>query len=235
MNQADIGYIPPAIGVETQSFVTKVYNWMALGLAVTAGCSWYMVSNPAMVVNLMRNPILFYGLLIGELLVVIGLSAAINRISASTATLGFFFYSALNGVTMSVILLAYTQASVASAFVVSAGMFGAMALYGQVTKKDLTSIGSFAAMALIGVIIASVVNMFVRSSGLDRLLSYASVLVFVALTAWDAQKIRRMAEGGFGNDAEIEGKATVMGALALYLDFINLFISLLRIMGRRRD
>ena len=164
----------------------------------------------------------------------IGLSAAISRISAGTATVGFFFYAALNGVTISLLLLAYTQASVTSAFVAAAGMFGAMALYGHATKKDLTSVGGFAAMALVGVIIASVVNMFMRSSGMDRVLTYLSVLVFVALTAWDAQKIRRMAEGGFG-DAELESKATVMGALALYLDFINLFLSLLRIMGKRRE
>ncbi|MCX5794617.1 MAG: Bax inhibitor-1/YccA family protein [Elusimicrobia bacterium] len=234
MKASDIGYMPPAIGVGVQSFVAKVYNWMAMGLAVTAGCAWYMVSHPSMVVNLAHNPILFYGLLGGELLLVIGLSAAISRISAGTATAGFFFYSALNGVTLSLILLVYTQASVASAFLVAAGMFGGMALYGHATKKDLTSVGSFAAMALLGVIIASVVNMFVRSSGMDKILTYLSVLVFVALTAWDAQKIRRMAEGGFG-DSELESKATVMGALALYLDFINLFLSLLRILGKRRE
>jgi FtsH-binding integral membrane protein len=233
MNQSDIGYMAPAIGVE--SFVAKVYNWMAMGLAVTAGCAWYMVSNPMMVVNLARNPLLFYGLLGGELLLVIGLSAAISRISAGTATAGFFFYSALNGVTMSVILLAYTQASVTSAFVVTAGMFGGMALYGHITKRDLTSVGSFAGMALLGVIIASVVNMFVHSSAMDKMLTYASVLVFVGLTAWDAQKIRMMAEGGALGDSELQTKATVMGALALYLDFINLFLSLLRLMGKRRE
>jgi FtsH-binding integral membrane protein len=226
--------MPPAIGVGVQTFVTKVYNWMAMGLAVTALISWYMVSNPAMVVNLARNPVLFYGLILGELGLVIGLSFAISRISAATATLGFFFYSALTGVTISVVLLIYTAASVASAFFVTAGMFGGMALYGHVTRKDLSSIGSFCVMALFGVIIASVVNMFTHSSAMDKALTYVSVLVFVGLTAWDAQKIRLMAGGGFG-DTEMEGKAAVMGALALYLDFINLFLSMLRIMGKRRD
>ncbi len=234
MSREDIGYMPPAISVGVQSFVARVYNWMAMGLAVTAGCAWYMVSHPVMVANLANNRILFFGLLIGELLLVIALSAAIRRISAGTATVGFFFYSALNGITMSLILSVYTQASVTSAFVVTAGMFGATALYGHVTKKDLSGVGGFLVMALFGVIIAQVVNAFTHSAGLDRVLAYVSVVVFSGLAAWDAQKIRLMARGGFG-DAEMETKAAIMGALALYLDFINLFLSLLRIMGKRRE
>ncbi len=216
------------------SFILKVYNWMTMGLALTAlvamaiefvmpGIRWVML----------ENPLIFYGLLILELALVWGLSAAINKIPAFVATLVFLAYAALNGLTFSIIFLVYSMGSIAYTFFITAAMFGATSVFGYVTKMDLSRIGGILMMALIGLIIASVVNIFVASSALEWIVSFAGVVIFVGLTAYDTQKIKKMSIG-IDSSSEEGGKASIMGALALYLDFINLFLFLLRILGRRR-
>lgn len=215
------------------AFVRKVYNWMGLGLATTAVVSLYIASNPTLLAWIFGKPMIFFGLILAELGLVIALSAGINRMQAATATFMFFLYSALNGVTLSAIFIAYTSASIANTFFVSAGTFGAMSLYGYTTKRDLTSWGSFLTMGLIGVILASVVNFFFKSEAIYWLVTYAGIIVFVGLAAYDAQRIKAMALQGFG-DEQSERKGAVIGALQLYLDFINLFLLLLRIFGKRR-
>jgi uncharacterized protein len=215
-------------------FVRRVYNWMGLGLALTALVALYTSSNHYLISMIFSNSMIFFGLIIGELALVLVLSAAMNRIQASTAVLLFFLYSGLNGLTLSVIFLAYTQASVASTFFVTAGTFAVTSFYGYTTQRDLTSWGSFFFMGLIGIIIASVVNLFLHSAMIYWVVTYAGVLIFTGLTAYDTQKLKQMAMTGFASEEE-ERKTAVMGALALYLDFINLFLMLLRIMGSRRD
>lgn len=216
------------------SFILKVYNWMTMGLAITAlvalaietvlpGLRWIMI----------ENPVIFWGLLILELALVWGLSAAINKIPAFVGVLVFLAYAALNGLTLSVIFLVYSIGSIAYTFFITAAMFGATSVFGFITKIDLSRIGGLLMMALIGLIIASVVNVFVASAPLDWLISYAGVVIFVGLTAYDTQKIKNMSTG-IDSSSEEGGRASIMGALALYLDFINLFLFLLRIMGRRR-
>jgi len=216
-----------------QAFITKVYGWMCTALLTTALVSWYVVTTPSIMQTILSSQMLFFGLIIAELGLVIGLSAAINKLSGTTATALFFVYAALNGATLSVIFIAYTMESITSAFLVTAGTFGAMSFYGYVTKRDLTSWGNLLFMGLIGLIIASVVNMFVASTFLYKMITYAGVLIFVGLTAYDTQKIKKMGahiEAG----TETERKGAIMGALRLYLDFINLFLMILRLMGRRR-
>lgn len=215
------------------SFFQKVYLWMTAGLAVTALTSALMLSSPAAQQLIFGNRLVFYGLVFGELGLVIAMSAAINRISAATATLMFLGYSALNGVTFAAIFLIYTQSSIASAFLVTAGTFAAMSLYGYVTKRDLTGFGSFLFMGLIGIIIASVVNIFLHSQMIYWITSYLGVFIFVGLTAYDTQKIKQIGQAGFASGQDRQ-KAAILGALRLYLDFINLFLMLLRIMGNRR-
>lgn len=216
-----------------QTFITKVYGWMTVALITTGLLSYYVIATPGLLATIIKNPIVFYGLIFGELGLVIGLSAAIQRMSAMVATGCFFLYAALTGVTISVIFVAYTRESIATTFFITAGTFGAMSFYGYVTKRDLTKVGQLAIMALIGIIIASVVNMFFKSSAIAMVTSYIGVIVFVALTAYDTQKIKQMGPA-FKAGSEEERKGAIMGALALYLDFINLFLMLLRIFGRRR-
>lgn len=218
--------------VQTRSFISKVYMWMSAGLAITGWLAAYVGSNESLVGYLVSNKILFYGLIIGELALVIGLSAGINRMTAGAAMMAFLLYAAFNGVTMSVIFLVYAQSTIASAFFVTAGTFAVMSFYGWTTKKDLTSIGNLCFMGLIGIILASVVNIFLRSDALMWVVTYAGILIFVGLTAYDTQKIKRMGERSM--DEESLAKGAIMGALALYLDFINLFLMILRVMGRRR-
>jgi FtsH-binding integral membrane protein len=215
-------------------FIRRVFNWMGLGLALTALVALYTTSNPRLLSLIFGNSLVFFGLIIGELALVVVLSVAINRLQASTATLLFFLYSALNGLTLSIIFLAYTRASITSTFFVTAGTFGVTSFYGYTTKRDLTSWGSFFFMGLIGIIIASVVNIFLGSPMIYWVVTYAGVLIFVGLAAYDTQKLKEMALAGFA-DEETARKSAVMGALALYLDFINLFLMLLRIFGSRRD
>ena len=191
-----------------------------------------VANNPALLNFLFSSPTLVWGLLIGEIVLVLILSAAINRLSFATATLLFILYSVINGVTLSSIFVVYTQGSIASTFFITAGMFGGLALYGSVTKKDLSGMGRFLFMTLIGLIIASIVNIFMHSEMLYWITTFVGVLVFAGLTAWDAQKIQQMAL--MADDVnESTQKMALLGALTLYLDFINLFLYLLRIFGKR--
>lgn len=220
----------------TLAFATlmkNVYLWMTLALAVTGLTAAYVAMNPGWVYAIATNSVLFFGLIIAELAVVMILSTRIARLSFATAGLMFAAYSVLNGVTLSVIFLAYTMSSIATTFFVTAGTFGAMTLVGYTVKKDLSAMGRVLIMALIGLIIASIVNMFVASSALDWAITYIGVLVFVGLTAYDTQKIKQMMlmHGDEVNDGTM--KLALMASLTLYLDFINLFLYLLRIFGRR--
>ena len=211
----------------------KVYLWMTLALLITGFTAYYVATNEAILTAIVTNQILFWGLIIAELGLVFGLSAAINRLSLTTATLMFVVYSVINGATMSFIFLAYTMSSITSVFFITAGTFAAMGLFGYFTKTDLSSMGKILLMALIGIIIATIVNIFVNSSGLEMILNYLGVLIFVGLTAYDTQKIKQMLliAPDAGEGAQ---KVALLGALSLYLDFINLFLYLLRIFGRRR-
>ena len=215
-------------------FLTKVFNWMALGLGLTAALAFLVANSEVAQQLIFGNKIIFYGLIFGELGMVLYLSARIEKITPSMATALFLIYSALNGVTLSVVLLAYTAGSVATTFVVTGGMFAAMSIYGTITKKDLTGMGSFMFMGLVGIILAGLVNMFLHSPAVDWVISAIGVIVFTGLTAYDVQKISRYGGNVMnGEDAAIR-KGAIMGALTLYLDFINLFLSLLRLMGNRR-
>ncbi|MBI4643183.1 MAG: Bax inhibitor-1/YccA family protein [Deltaproteobacteria bacterium] len=234
MTNGHIAYQRERVAAVQGEFIRRVYNWMGLGLGATALVALYTAGNPQLLNLIFGNTLVFFGLIIAELGLVFWLSAAINRLSYSTASMMFFLYSALNGLTLSVIFLAYTSTSIASTFGVTAGTFGVTSLYGYTTKRDLSSWGSFLFMGLIGIILASVVNIFLRSPMVYWVVTYAGILVFVGLAAYDTKKLKEMALAGFA-DAETEGKSAVMGALALYLDFINLFLMLLRILGSRRD
>lgn len=223
------------VQLQVNTFIRSVYNWMAMGLALTGFVAYYVANTPSIQQVIFGNRIIFYGLIIGELALVFFLSARVQKIQASTATALFVLYAALNGATFSVIFLIYTAASITSTFFICAATFVAFSVYGMTTKRDLTSVGGFMTMGLIGIIIASVVNMFVRSSAMSMLISYIGVLVFVGLTAYDTQKLKTMAltqpaDVGSG----VVRKGAIMGALTLYLDFINLFLMLLRILGNRR-
>ena len=211
----------------------KVYVWMTLALFITGMTAYYVATNDAIMMAILTNRVLFYGLLIAELGLVMGVSAAINRLSLLTATLLFVLYSIINGATLSIIFLIYEISSIAQVFFITAGTFGAMAAIGYTTKKDLSSIGRILFMALIGLVIASVVNIFFKSDGLTMILSYIGVIVFVGLTAWDSQKIKKMLMQAPDVDESTQ-KVALLGALTLYLDFVNLFLYLLRIFGRRR-
>ncbi|NVN93030.1 MAG: Bax inhibitor-1/YccA family protein [Desulfuromonadales bacterium] len=216
--------------VVQNTLVRQVYAWMGLGLLLTALMALVTISSPDLLQAIVGNKLIFYGLMIGELGLVAVLSGAINRLSSTTATLLFLAYSALNGVTLSIIFLVYTADSISSTFVISAGMFGAMSAFGYLTKRDLTSWGSFLFMGLIGVVIASIVNIFLHSSAVSWFTSAIGVIVFTGLTAYDTWKIKAMAAQGQ------EGrKPAILGALTLYLDFINLFLMLLRLVGNRRS
>ena len=210
----------------------KVYVWMTLALLITGATAYGVATSPGLQMALFSNQVLFWGLIIAEFALVIGISAAINRLSLTTATLMFILYSVINGAVLSSIFLIYTMSSIASVFFITAGTFGVMALIGYTTKKDLTSMGKILLMALIGIIIATIVNIFLKSSGLQMIVSYLGVLVFVGLTAYDSQKIKQMLQMA-PDTSEASQKLALLGALTLYLDFINLFIYLLRIFGRR--
>jgi len=211
------------------AFMRGVYGWMCMGLLVTAAASAFVVSSPAIMQAVFTNQLIYIGLIIVELGMVVALAAAINRLSATAATSMFLLYSALNGVTLSVIFVIYAKAVIINAFLVSAGMFGAMSLYGLLTKRDLTSLGSFMFMGLIGVIIASIVNIFTKSAMMDFIISCVGVLVFIGLTAYDTQKLKVMGDMAPADDATAVRRGTILGALTLYLDFINLFLMMLRL------
>jgi len=217
------------------AFMRGVYQWMAIGLGLTGIIAYYTASSPKLLSIIFGNPMVMWGLIIAEFGLVIGISAGISKLSAGMATGLFLLYSALNGLTLSAIFLVYTASSIASTFLVCAGMFGAMSIYGLATKKDLTSWGSFLFMGLIGIVIASLVNIFLKSSGLSFVISGIGVLVFVGLTAYDTQKLKEMGLSAPYEDRVAIQRGTILGALTLYLDFINLFLMLLRFMGQSRD
>ncbi len=216
-----------------QAFLTKVYGWMMLGLLVTTLSAFLTLSNESILEFVFSSKISFYGLIIAQFGLVVFLSARIQQMSSGTAKFTFILYSALTGLTLSSIFLLYTGDSIISVFAITSLTFGAMALYGYVTKRDLTGVGQFMMMGLFGVVIASVVNIFMNSDSLGWIISFISVIVFTGLTAYDVQKMKSMAfvmtEGN-----EVATKGAIIGALSLYLDFINLFLALLRLLGRRR-
>ena len=219
-----------AAAERVSAFLWKVYAWMSIGLALTAVVAYTVAGSPDVLRALVLNRIMFFALIIAELGLVFFISARADRLAPPTAAGLFALYSALNGVTLSVILIAYTGESVAGTFVVTAGMFGALALFGSTTKRSLAGVGQFMMMGLIGLILASVVGLFWHNDALQFLISVVGVIVFTGLTAYDAQRLRQMAfqlpEG------QLAGYA-IVGALSLYLDFINLFLMLLRLTGRR--
>ncbi len=219
--------------VEVKTFIAKVYAWMSFALAITALVAMYVASQPNLVKLIIGNKIIFYGLMIGELLVVMALVGFIEKMSAATATAVFFAYAVMNGLTLSVIFLAFTATSITSTFFITAGTFGAMSAYGYFTKRDLTSIGNICFMALIGLIIATIVNIFWVNNMFSLIISCVGVLIFVGLTAYDTQKIKELG-ATVDENSEAGRKGAVLGALALYLDFINLFLMLLRLFGDRR-
>ncbi len=231
MNQFDINYPRTAdqVVIARNTLIRQVYAWMGGGLLITALMAMVTLSSPVMLRAVLGNRLVFYGLVLGELGLVIAISGAINRLSASAASRLFILYAALNGITMSVIFAVYTAQSITSTFVITAATFGAMSAYGYLTKRDLTGFGSFLFRGLVGVVIASLVNIFTRSSAASWVISAVGVIVFTGLAAYDTWKIKAMAGTG------VEGrKPAILGALTLYLDFINLFLMLLRLLGNRR-
>ncbi len=214
------------------AFMSKVYLWMTLALVVTGMTAYYVASTPAILYAIVSNQIAFWGLFIGELVLVFVLSSRIMRLSFVTASLMFVAYSVMNGIFFSFIFLAYTEQSIATTFLITAGTFGAMSLFGFVTKRDLSAMGRILFMLLIGLIIATVVNIFMKAEGLTLILNYAGVVIFVGLTAYDTQSIKQMLQEH--GDKEGAEKIALLGSLSLYLDFINLFIYLLRFFGESR-
>jgi len=213
-------------------FLRGVYGWMGCGLAVSALTGWLIGNSPTAVQLVAGNRVLLWGLLIAQIGIVVWLSARVERMAASTASLLFILYAALTGVTLSFVVVAYTGESVATTFIVTAGMFGAMAAYGTTTRRSLAGFGQFLFMGLIGVVLASVVGLFWHSDGLQFVISFIGVIVFTGLAAYDAQRLRNMA---LTTSAGQVGSYTIVGALALYLDFVNLFLMLLRFTGNRRN
>jgi hypothetical protein len=223
---------PVAVAERVTGFLRKVYGWMCAGLAITALVAFEVAGPPAILSYLVSNQFLYLGLLLAELGLVFYLSARAARLAPGTATALFVGYAALNGVTLSFVLLAYTGQSVTNAFVVTAGMFGAMAMFGSTTKRSLAGVGQFVFMGLIGLVLASLIGLFWHNSALQFVISAAGVIVFTGLTAWDAQRLKQMALATPEGQA---GSFAIVGALALYLDFINLFLSLLTLFGNRRE
>jgi FtsH-binding integral membrane protein len=224
------------VQVRVNSFVRSVYNWMAIGLGITGVVAYGVANSPGVIEVIFGSRLIFFGLIVAQLAMVFMISARIQRMQASTATMLFIVYSALNGATLSSVFLAYTQSAITSTFFICAATFTACSVYGWTTRRDLTTMGGFLTMGLIGIVIASVVNMFVQSGAVSTIVSYVGVLVFVGLTAYDTQDIKNMALSQPGDiDAGAVRKGAILGALKLYLDFINLFLMLLRIFGSGRD
>lgn len=217
-----------------QAYMAQVYGWMTCGLLLTAFVAWYASNSYAIQSFVFSSQITFFGLIIAQLALVFVISGMVNRLSGTLATSLFMLYSALTGLTLSSIFTVYTGESIFGTFIVAGGMFGTMSVYGYVTKRDLSGIGSMLFMALIGLVLASLVNMWLKSSGLANIISYAGVLIFVGLTAYDTQKLKNMGAQLSADDKDNFRKYSIVGALTLYLDFINLFLMLLRIFGNRR-
>lgn len=226
-------FATPVLAAErVGAFLRSVYGWMCAGLAITALVAVFVASSPSLVQAIATSRLVFWGLVIAQLGIVFVLSARVDRLAPATASLLFIAYSALTGVTLSFVLLAFTGESVATTFLVCAGMFGAMALYGTFTSRSLAGFGQFLFMGLIGVVLASIVGMFWHNDGLQFVISFIGVIVFTGLAAYDAQRLKAMA---LAMPAGQTGSYAVVGALSLYLDFINLFLFLLRFLGSRRD
>ena len=232
MSWNEPSYAVTGADVRITSFLSKVYGWMFLGLLVTAGTAFVVASSPLLVETFIANRILFWLLAFGQLGLVLYLSARVDKMSPVTAATLFMIYSVAVGITTSVILLVYTAESLFTTFLVTAGMFGGLALFGTLTKRSLAGIGQFAVMGLFGLIIAMIVGLFWQNDALQFVISVVGVIVFTALTAWDAQRLKHMAVAL--PDGRV-GAYAVVGALSLYLDFINLFFFLLRFMGGRRN
>jgi hypothetical protein len=233
MTSQPLGYATPADEMTIASFFNAVYAWMAAGLALT-GVIAFVVANRPDLLPFQLTGGTFLILFVLQLLLVVSISGAINRIGPAAATALFLLYAALNGVTFSVLFKAYSLPSLTSAFLVTAGTFGAMSVYGYTTRRDLTRFGSLLFAALIGIVIASVVNMFLHSPMLYWLVSYGGVILFIGLTAYDTQKLKLIAVQTAGNP-QMASRMAIVGSLSLYLDFINLFLFILRIMGNRRQ
>lgn len=219
-----------ALSTYMSQVMRKVYVKMFLGLLVTALTSYIVLTNQTILMTLLQSRALLIGLCVGELALVFALSMAINKLNPVVATIMFYVYAVLNGVTLTPIFLVYTMSSIALTFFVTAGVFLAMSIYGYTTKSDLTKFGTYMVMALIGLIVCSIINIFWANSVMDWIISFAGVAIFVGLTAWDTQKIKQMAQE---TDEVNAGKLATIGALSLYLDFINLFLYLLRFLGNR--
>jgi len=231
MTSQPLGYATPADEMTISQFFNAVYAWMAAGLALT-GVVAYTVASGIFPIPLTLGT--FFVLVVVQLLLVVSISGAINRIGPAAATALFLLYAALNGVTLSVIFWVYTKSTLTSAFLISASTFGAMSVYGYTTRRDLTRLGSLLFAALLGIVIASVVNMFMHSPMLYWLISYGGVILFIGLTAYDTQKLKLIAVQTAGNP-RMASRMAIVGSLQLYLDFINLFLFILRIMGNRRN
>lgn len=227
-------YSPEQVATEQARFMTRVYLWMAFGLFATAYTSYMTLNSEVLLQLIFGNKMVFYGLLIGQFALVVGISAMIQRISAFAAMALFFLYAVMNGLTFSVIFLAYTEASIVSAFGITAGMFAGLSAFGFFTKRDLSAMGAMMISALWGLILASVVNLFFQNGIIDWITSIAGVVIFSGLIAYDTQKIKAMNPVVQDGNSDDVTKVAVMGALKLYLDFINLFLSLLRLFGKRR-
>ncbi len=228
-------YISAEEAAEVQSrFFAQVYGWMAAGLGLTAGIALFASTSATLIEFVFGTPFVFIGLIIAELLIVGFLSARVFDWSLGKVQSAFIGYAVLNGITLSCIFLAYTSASISSTFFITASTFGIMSLFGYFTKSDLSGWGKLLSMAVIGLMIALVVNLFLQNSVLEIITSFIGVLVFVALTAYDTQKLKQIALMGVTEGEEMSNKASIMGALVLYLDFVNLFLFLLRLFGRRR-
>ena len=216
------------------SFMSGVYGWMCCALAITAGAAYYIASTPAIIVYMNMHPGMVIGLVVAQLAFVFALVFLLNRLSFVSALILFLLYALTVGVTLSSIFQVYTELSIISTFLTTALMFGVMSVYGYVTKSDLTSMGNMSIMVLVGLVIGMIINMFLKSAQFDYILSAIGVIVFVLLTAYDTQKIKQLARSEI-TSADVIGKVTIVGALTLYLDFINLFLFLLRFMGKRQE
>ncbi|NOY76831.1 MAG: Bax inhibitor-1/YccA family protein [Calditrichaeota bacterium] len=233
----EIPYVQPQplSAVQENALLRSVYNWMLLGLFISGAVAYVTAHSAGLQQLIFGNSIMIWVLLLGELGLVFAISGGISRMSASTASGLFLLFSFINGLTLSSIFLIYTSSSLATTFFITGLTFGATSFYGYVTKTNLSSIGNYLFMGLIGIIIASVVNIFMRNSMLDLVISYVGILIFVGLTAYDTQKIRRLGETVRQSDTEQFGKIAILGALSLYLDFVNLFLMFLRIFGRGEE
>jgi len=220
--------------MDIQTYMTQVYGWMTCGLLLTAFVSWYAANTPALMNFIFSSQITFFGLVIAQLGLVFVISSMINRLSGALATSLFMFYSVLTGLTMSSIFITYTGSSIANTFVIAGGMFSAMSLYGYSTQRDLSGFSNMLFMGLIGILLASVINIWLKINALMWAVTYLGVVLFVGLTAYDTQKLKNIGNQIDVNDTEGLRKYAIVGALTLYLDFINLFLMLLRISGSRR-